>query len=195
MYENEGVSSVKADSGPTPIRKRRGTKSRVNLIVDRDTKEVKGVYIEGSDKPPHPSDWVRILLAGAEYAASRPELAPEFRVFLTLLTNIQFGNFSRVSQAEMAGVLGVSQAAVGRAVKKFIEIGLIQRDRVSGVTGYRFNPNIAHRGDESKIPVANAIYQAKRASDWQKRKDAEEAQRLAVEASAIGDPTFREGAA
>ena len=179
---------MKASSGPTPIKKRRGVKSRVNLIVDQETQEVRGVYIEGNDKPPHPSDWVRILLAGAGYVASKPELSAEFRVFLTLLTNIQFGNFSRVSQTEMAEALEVSPAAVGRAVKKFIEVGLIQKDRVSGVTGYRFNPNIAHRGDESKIPVANAIYQAKRAADWDARKKAEDDALAAVVASAVGDP-------
>jgi predicted transcriptional regulator len=150
------------------------------LIVDAKTGRVDGRYVEGQDKPPGPDDWVRIIMGGAGYLAGNDALSADMRVFCALLQNVQFGNYTCIKHTEMAEHLGVSTDSVSRSLAKFVRIGLIQRIKVHGTIGYRFNPNIAHRGYAHDIPTAVAIWHAERARTWEKRKAREEAQQYEI---------------
>lgn len=167
------MSRKSLKDGSEPLRRPKTYRTRIIQQVDKDTQEVIAEHLESIDRPPNPHDWIQLYKAGAKYLCGRDEVATETRVFMILLLNVQFGNFTGISQAEIATELDVARSSVARAIKKFLDVGMIQRDRVRQTVGYRFNPNIMHMGAPAARQQAMAIWQAKAARSRAK-KDADE---------------------
>lgn len=162
------------------IRRPKTYRTRIIQQVDKESGEVIAEHLESVDRPPNPKDWIQLYKAGAKYLSGCEDIATETRVFLVLLLNVQFGNFTGVSQVEIAESLGVARSSVARAISKFLEVGMIQKDRVRNTVGYRFNPNIMHMGALDARQSAMEIWNAKMARSHAKRKAAEQTADKAV---------------
>ncbi|KZN99328.1 replication/maintenance protein RepL [Bacillus badius] len=71
----------------------------------------------------------------------------EYRVILKLLGKLDFENYIRVTQTEIAKDLGMQQSNVARAIKGLLEQDIIRKGpKVGNSNTYRLNPHIGHKG-------------------------------------------------
>lgn len=169
--------------GPKQIRRSKTYRTRIIQQVDKETGEIIAEHLESIDRPPNPRDWIQLYKAGAKYLSANDQIATETRVFMVLLLNVQFGNFTGISQAEIAENLEVARTSVARAITKFLDIGVIQKDKARNTVGYRFNQNIMHMGAPDARQAAISAWNEKAARNRAKREDAEKAADAAVRES------------
>ena len=78
----------------------------------------------------------------------------QYRVFLALLSKVDFENYLTVSQKELAQELDMKQPHISRAIKALCERNVIIEGPRAGLNKtYRFNPYIAHKGSNSKKTI------------------------------------------
>lgn len=71
----------------------------------------------------------------------------EYRVVLKLLGKLDFENYIRITQTEIAKDLGMQQSNVARAIKGLLEQDIIRKGpKVGNSNTYRLNPHIGHKG-------------------------------------------------
>ena len=79
----------------------------------------------------------------------------EYRVFLKLLSRVDFENYLTVSQGELAQELGMKQPNIARAIKGLCNRKVIIEGPRAGLNKtYRFNPYIAHKGADRDNTVS-----------------------------------------
>ena len=144
-----------------PIRRPKGYETRLIAAVDADTGDVVQWMLESIDKPPAESDWLKLYKVVAMAVAADETYNGETRVLFWLMANIQFGNFVATSIKEIAEELHVSRRTVSRVVASLLDRGLLQRDVVRKVAGFRFNPNAVFMG--------RGYSQKLRRDEWNKR--------------------------
>ena len=123
-------------------------------IVNEKTGEIES-YIKLNEKNLG-KDWV------AMYQAMMLELAQlnlpneQYRVFLALISKVDFDNYLRISQTEMAKELSMNRPNVARAIKGLCELNIIVEGPRAGLNKtYRLNPYIAHKGKDRKTTVVD----------------------------------------
>jgi len=81
-------------------------------------------------------------------AMHRKELGGDgYAVLMLLLSILDFENLIQVSQADVAGELGMHRQHVQRAIKRLIAIGaLLEGPRIGVHRSYRLNPNFGWKG-------------------------------------------------
>jgi DNA-binding IclR family transcriptional regulator len=79
----------------------------------------------------------------------------EYRVLAYFMAELDFENFIRVSQTEVAERLGIDRANVSRAVKRFVELDIIHKGP-RGPQGwtYQLDPSLGWKGRASRRVVA-----------------------------------------
>ena len=152
------TKSAQVVSTICPIRRPKDHQTRLVGAFDGDTGEVIGWMLESIDRPPLESDWLKLYKVVAVAIANDERYNTETRVLFWLLANIQFGNFVPASVAHIAKELKINRRTVSRVVAPLMERGLLQRDKVKGVTGMRWNPNSAFCGTRQ--------LQALKVSEW-----------------------------
>lgn len=71
----------------------------------------------------------------------------DYRVFLGLLTQLDFQNLIAVNQSELAAMLGMQRSHVSRSIKKLRELNvLLAGPKIGVVRSFRLNPNYGWRG-------------------------------------------------
>lgn len=71
----------------------------------------------------------------------------EYRVFLKLLSKVDFDNYLTINQTEIANELSMQRSNVARAIKGLKERNIIVEGLPAGkFKTYRLNPFIAHKG-------------------------------------------------
>lgn len=148
MVENDSGKSAKS-----------GRRRKV-VTVDADTGEtLEGVTVLVSGKK---SIFTRIygrrwFVASqdpmAMLAADKEMTMEPCRVFLYLLSRLDFDNFIYVTQAEIADFLGMQKPHVSRAIKFLERKEMILRGPKLGHShAWRLNPNYGYKGDpEGKV--------------------------------------------
>ena len=80
----------------------------------------------------------------------------QYRVFLALISKVDFDNYLRISQTEMAKELGMSRPNVARAIKGLCNLSIIVEGPRAGLNKtYRLNPYIAHKGKDKKKTIVD----------------------------------------
>lgn len=89
-----------------------------------------------------------IYQSSLAYISSQKGLTGEtLRVFLKLLSCLDFNNFIRVSQSELAKEIGIPRPNVTKAIKKLQEFDIIREGARAGLSKtYRLNPSVGHKG-------------------------------------------------
>ncbi|MBR5914131.1 MAG: GIY-YIG nuclease family protein [Selenomonadaceae bacterium] len=78
----------------------------------------------------------------------------EYRVFLKLLSKLDFDNYLTISQTEFAQELSIPQPHISKAIKGLCERDIIiEGPRIGLNKSYRLNPYIAHKGSERKQTI------------------------------------------
>ena len=103
------------------------------------------------------------------------------RVFLALLSYMEWHGLVRVAQTEIAAALGMSPQNVHDAIERLITHKLLMRDRKVGPSAtYRISPLIAYRGPYVQLHMAQRQAQAQQRLEALSRNTGRGAQTLDV---------------
>lgn len=92
-------------------------------------------------------DWVALYQNAISRIADMNLPNEQYRVFLKLLSKVDFDNYLRVSQSEIANELNMKRPNVTKAMKSLKDKGIIVEGPRAGLNKtYRLNPYIAHKG-------------------------------------------------
>ena len=97
-------------------------------------------------------NWVAMFQAGMEYLSQQKNMSGEqWRVFAYLMSRLDYDNYLRVPQKEIAEHLDLTVPNVSRAIKALIELDVIIPGPLAGrFKTYRLNPRIGLRGTKHK---------------------------------------------
>ena len=84
---------------------------------------------------------------GLAWMARQEMTGEQWRVFAYLVSRLDFDNFLKVPQKDIAEELHMQKSHVSRAIKGLVELDIIAVGPMAGHSKtYRLNPRIAHRG-------------------------------------------------
>jgi len=121
---------------------------RIEVDFDEKTGEIKG-YIPLKEKKEKNlgKDWVALYQKAISAIADMNLPNEQYRVFLKLLSKVDFDNYLRVSQTEIANELSMKRPNVTKAIKALCDKNIIVKGLPAGkFKTYRLNPFIAHKG-------------------------------------------------
>ena len=121
------------------------TEGDIIAVLGEDN-EVQG-YI--SKKRPNRlgSAYIVTFQAGLRYIAEMDLTGEQSRVLMYLLSKLDYDNYIRISQTEIADDLHMQKPNVSRAMKRLVERDIVITGPLAGRSRtYRLNPRIAHRG-------------------------------------------------
>lgn len=120
--------------------------------VDPDTGEIVSLTVPYKPmKSNLGGGWMAMYQEALNWVADAKLSYEEYRVFLKLLGKLDFENYLRVTQTEIAKELGMKQPAVARAIKGLLEQDIIRKGpKVGASNTYRLNPHIGHKGQNIK---------------------------------------------
>lgn len=109
--------------------------------------EVTG-YITKSRKNTLGVHWVATFQDGITWLAQQESMTGEqWRVFAYLVGQLDFDNYLKIQQKDIAEALHMQRSHVSRAMKGLTELDVISVGPMAGRSKtYRLNPRIAHRG-------------------------------------------------
>src|SRR5262245_52569659 len=82
-----------------------------------------------------------------ELATDRRCIGQDYRVLLFLMSVLEWGNWLRVSQTDMAQELGISRHAVWKSIHRMKEYGiLLQGPKLGHLPTYQLNEAIGYFG-------------------------------------------------
>lgn len=92
--------------------------------------------------------WVATFQDGLAWMAKQENMTGEqWRVFAYLVSRLDFDNFLKIAQKDIAEELKMNVKAVSRAMRGLRELDIITVGPMAGHSKtYRLNPRIAHRG-------------------------------------------------
>lgn len=116
-------------------------------IIDNET-NTPLAYVKKHHENVLGGKWVATFQSGMEWLASQESMTGEqWRVFAYLISRLDFDNYLRVPQADIAEHLKMQKSHVSRAIKGLVTLDVILPGPMAGrYKTYRLNPRIAHRG-------------------------------------------------
>ena len=91
--------------------------------------------------------WVATFQDGLAWMARQEMTGEQWRVFAYLVSRLDFDNFLKVPQKDIAEELHMQKSHVSRAIKGLVDLDIIAVGPMAGHSKtYRLNPRIAHRG-------------------------------------------------
>ena len=115
------------------------------MVTDEETGKIKGCF------PLKPKNlgkgWVALYQQAISKIADMNLTTEQYRVFLKLLSKVDFENYLTISQKELSEELNMKQPNVSKAIKKLCELKIIIEGPRAGLNKtYRLNPYVAHKG-------------------------------------------------
>ena len=117
-------------------------------FVNDETGEVKGFIPLKNKSLSKGGDFMAIYQAAFDYIGNMTDLKYEtLRVFIKLLSKIDFDNYLTVNQTKLAEELQMKRPAISRAIRKLQECDIIREGPRAGLNKtYRLNPAVGHKG-------------------------------------------------
>ena len=98
--------------------------------------------------------WVAMYQQAMEWLAEQKLPQEQYRVLLHLMARLDFENYLRVTQKEIAEKLDMHQPSVAKAIKGLLEKDIIRNGpKVGNARTYRLNPRMAHKGSNIKSTI------------------------------------------
>ncbi len=147
----------------------------VEPVVDQVTGEIIGTPMLIPPKPQkHKDPWMKIMLPGIDLLALDKDLTGEdYRVLLAYMKKLDWDNYLRVSQTELAKYLGMQKSHFSRSTRKLVEKEiLIEGPKIGRQKTFRLSPNIGWKGD----PDDHEIFQAEVLKQSRRKQSREKAQ-------------------
>ena len=119
-----------------------GENDEVKAFITRPRKNKLGV------------NWVAFYQTALEWLATQNLPNEQYRVLMYLMSKLDFENFLRITQTQVATALNMKQPAVSRAIKGLLEKDiLITGPHVGTAKTYRLNPRMAYKGKDPKQTI------------------------------------------
>lgn len=145
-------------------------KERECLAILGEDGEVTG-YLSKTRKNILGVHWVAAFQDGLTWLAQQDMTGEQWRVLAYLLGQLDFDNYLKVQQTEIADKLHMKKPNVSRAMKKLAELDVITVGPMAGRSKtYRLNPRIAHRGTKN---YRNTLIEYDRLKELQKKNKSE----------------------
>lgn len=120
-------------------------KERAYYVVTDEEGNVKGYFPLKDNKLG--KDWVAMYQSSLLTLAQWNLPNEQYRVFLCLLSKLDFDNYLRISQQNIADELDMKQPNVAKAIKSLCEKNVLVEGPRAGLNKtYRLNPYVAHKG-------------------------------------------------
>ncbi len=118
-----------------------------------ETGEIKQYIITPAKPKKAPKgDWVMMFQEGARSIAKMNLKGESMRVYMILLSKLDYENWLRFRQKDIADELDMKTPNVSRAMKELVDNGIIIRGpKVSNAYAYRLDPSFAFRGKDVNI--------------------------------------------
>ena len=119
--------------------------------------------------------WMATFQDSMLWMAKQGLTGEQWNVFMAMGSKMDYNNYIRISQVDLAKELGIPQPHISRAIKKLLELDFIAQGPRAGLSKtYILNPNIGMKGKQKKQKIID--YQAmKRAREMEKhRKDSDD---------------------
>jgi biotin operon repressor len=99
--------------------------------------------------PKFKKEWLAMFQESLELIAADKELnGYALRVFLALLSKLDFENYTCISQSKIAAIIGIARPDVTKAISLLAEKQIIfKQEGIGTAKGYKLNPYIAWKGD------------------------------------------------
>ena len=138
-------------------------KQKYWVIVDKETGEIEA-YVPVKEKTLG-GGWVAVYQDSMRVLAEDKTMTGEqYRVMLKLFSILDYQNYIKVSQKELAESLDMRQAHVSRAIIALMDRDIIREGPRAGMNKtYRLNPYIGHKGKNRDQTIVDF-------QDLQKRK-------------------------
>lgn len=129
------------------------------MVTDEETGKIKGCFPLKSKNLG--KGWIALYQQAISNIADMNLTNEQYRVFLKLLSKVDFENYLTVSQKELAEELNIKQPHISRAIKTLCEMKIIVEGPRAGLNKtYRLNPYVAHKGanrDNTIIDFNNVL--------------------------------------
>ena len=118
---------------------------RYIMVMDETTGNIKGCFpLKHKNLG---TGWVAVYQDMISTIAEWNLPNEQYRVFLKLLSKIDFENYLTINQGELSQALDIKQPHISRAIKALCKKNVIIEGPRAGLNKtYRFNPYIAHKG-------------------------------------------------
>ena len=129
-------------------------KEKKYYVVTDDDGNIKGYFpIKNKNLG---KDWIALYQQAISAIADMNLPNEQYRVFLKLLSKVDFENFLRVSQQNIADELNMKQPNVAKAIKALCEKNIIVEGPRAGLNKtYRLNPYIGYKGKNRNENILN----------------------------------------
>ena len=123
-------------------------------LVDPDTGELKAYLPVQRQRGGLGKGWVGMFQSALEMLASASLPQEQYRVLMYLMAKLDFDNYLRITQKQVAEALHMRQPNVSRAIKGLIQFDtIIEGPKIGNARTYRLNPRIAHKGKNPQRTV------------------------------------------
>ena len=134
-----------------------------NLVYGKKLYQNKKIYGGG---------WMAFYQESLANIAKMGLTGEQHNVFLSMLSKLDFENYIRISQEDLAKELNIRQPQVARAIKKLLEKDIIlQGPRAGLCKTYILNPNVGIKGRQKKNKL---IDYAEKKAQYEKEKSEKE---------------------
>ncbi len=91
--------------------------------------------------------WVAMFQDALGWLADANLPNEQYRVAMKLISKLDYDNYLRVTQTDIANDLGMKQSNVAKAIKELLNIDFIRKGpKVGNANTYRLNPYYGHKG-------------------------------------------------
>jgi DNA-binding transcriptional ArsR family regulator len=120
---------------------------------NEETGEIEQYILTPAKKKKVPKgDWVLMFQEGLEQVATLNLKGETLRVYMILLSKLDYENWLRIRQKDIADKLNMKPPHVSRAIKELTDNGiLVKGPKVSNSNTYRLDPTFAFRGKDVNI--------------------------------------------
>lgn len=110
--------------------------------------------------PKFKKDWLAMFQESLETIAGDKDLKGyTLRVFLALLSKLDFDNYICIPQSQLAKITGIGQPHVSEAITLLVEKTIIfKQEGLGNIKAYKLNPNIAWKGDVTDFQKESKRY-------------------------------------
>ena len=140
------------------------------LTLLGDNNEIKG-YLSGK-RPRYLPKGVRYMLTfqdGFDWLWKQGLTGRQWNILAKLFSKLDYDNYLKISQAEMAKEMGIDKADISRTLKKFCQLNILFVGPLAGHSKtYRLNPYLAHKGAKG---YANTIIDFTKAKEEREAKE------------------------
>ena len=98
--------------------------------------------------------WFKVFQDSLNWLSEQALTGEQLRVLLKLMSRLDYDNYIRVSQKELAAELGMKDTHISRAIRKLRELDVIvEAPRMGKYKLYRLNPRMGYKGKHPEQTV------------------------------------------